>query len=307
MNPLVVALNPSVDVEWNVEGVRWEEKNNVLAERRWPGGKGVNVARWLKFLGAQPTLLIPLGGDTGKEMATGLRREKIASSIVPLREATRANIIVTTKKQGQLRFNPAGPTIHSKEWEKIVSAVATWCRRLARQRKTGRGTSGVLVLSGSSPRGVPVDAYGRLIELAHDFGVPAILDCDGPAFARAVKAKPFLVKPNEHELAQWIGQPIKKRTGLTSAARRLSAATGGWVLVSLGGNGGLLLREAENQVVFAKAPKVRALNTVGAGDALLAGAILEIMKGAPPQAWLQRGVQTGSAAVGCRAGQLPRG
>src|SRR6266511_279269 len=83
MRPLVLALNPSVDVEWRVAQVRWEEKNEILSERRWPGGKGVNVARWLKHLGARPQLLIPLGGQTGRELAAGLHRARISTCVLP--------------------------------------------------------------------------------------------------------------------------------------------------------------------------------------------------------------------------------
>ena len=81
--PVVLALNPSVDVEWQVDHVRWEEKNNVLRERRWAGGKGVNVARWLRYLGAKPELILPLGGDSdtvGDEESCEDRGEKAAES-----------------------------------------------------------------------------------------------------------------------------------------------------------------------------------------------------------------------------------
>jgi fructose-1-phosphate kinase PfkB-like protein len=106
MHLLVLALNPSIDAEWRVDDVLWEEKNNVRSERRWAGGKGINVARWLKHLGGQPLLLVPLGGKTGDELAGYLRGEKIPSRIVRLREPTRVNVIITTDAGRQMRFNP---------------------------------------------------------------------------------------------------------------------------------------------------------------------------------------------------------
>src|SRR6185503_9312430 len=93
---LVVALNPSIDVEWQVDDVRWEEKNSIRSERRWAGGKGVNVARWLQHLHAKPRLLLPLGGRNGEELANDLKSERLPFEVVSLREETRANIIVTT-------------------------------------------------------------------------------------------------------------------------------------------------------------------------------------------------------------------
>jgi tagatose 6-phosphate kinase len=206
--PIVLALNPSIDAEWQVARVRWEEKNAVLAERRWAGGKGVNVARWLKFLGAQPRLILPLGGDTGRQLAALLRAESITASIIALRPAnrpalrqllpggtgseTRVNVIISTAAQGQLRFNPPGPVLDRSAWDALGQRV-----RAALPR------AGCLILSGSLPRGLPTNAYAQLVRQARAHGVPALLDCDGPALAAAVPARPFLVKPNEHELLEW--------------------------------------------------------------------------------------------------------
>jgi len=109
-----VALNPSIDYEWKVDDVQWEEKNIVQSERRWAGGKGVNVARWLQHLEGESRLLLPLGGETGRELAGFLRQEKLAAEIIPLRQPTRVNVIVTTAARGQLRFNPKGPELSGR-------------------------------------------------------------------------------------------------------------------------------------------------------------------------------------------------
>src|SRR5438876_2078598 len=171
---LVIALNPSIDVEWTVDRVRWEEKNAIRAERRWAGGKGVNVARWLAQLGAEVELLLPVGGARGEELIHGLHGSGIVVRPIKLREETRANIVVTTAERRQLRFNPSGPTLSSHEWTQIKSALRTFSRRAA-----------VAVFSGSIPPGVPVAAYRELISLAQRAGLKCILDCDGPAFAQA--------------------------------------------------------------------------------------------------------------------------
>lgn len=292
--PLVVALNPSVDVEWNVREVRWEEKNDVLGERRWPGGKGVNVARWLRHLRCSPRLLLPLGGATGREMALGLRREGLRPLVIPLRDSTRANVIVSTEGQGQLRFNPLGPRLNAAEWRACIHGV----------QRALRGAS-LLVLSGSLPRGLPVDAYARLICLAHDAGVRTILDCDGPRLMAATAARPFLVKPNRHELAQWCGRSLRSVSAVKRAARELSRVTKSWVLVSLGELGGVLIHEASAWELHVSGEKVKAVNTVGAGDALLAAVVQQIQDDAPPIDWLCHGVGTGGAATLCPAGQLP--
>src|SRR5437868_1923211 len=120
---LVVSLNPAIDCEWEVERIQWEEKNNILRERRWAGGKGSNVARWLRHLGAAAELLVPLGGETGKELAQHLAEAKVRTRVVPLKQSTRVNVIVTSRQGGQMRFNPLGPTISVAEWRDIIGKL----------------------------------------------------------------------------------------------------------------------------------------------------------------------------------------
>src|SRR5216117_2338772 len=146
---LVVSLNPAIDCEWEVERIQWEEKNNILRERRWAGGKGSNVARWLRHLGAAAELLVPLGGETGKELAQHLAEAKVRTRVVPLKQSTRVNVIVTSRQGGQMRFNPLGPTISAAEWRRIISAV-----------KASRANH--VIFSGALPRGVPTNAYATL-------------------------------------------------------------------------------------------------------------------------------------------------
>lgn len=295
MSTLVLALSPSIDAEWRVDDVLWEEKNNVPSERRWAGGKGINVARWLKHLGGQSQLLLPLGGRTGDELAGYLRGEKIAARVIRLREATRVNVIITTNTGRQMRFNASGPCVSASEWGRVFRVAGQLSSQV-----------GLMVLSGSLPRGLPDTTYAVLIRLAHQFEVKTLLDCDGPALAAAIPAHPFLVKPNEHELAQWWGKPLRSEAELVRAARALSDQTRGWVLVSRGGKRSLLLNCAAAFQCFAQPPRAKPRNTVGAGDALLAAVAHQITRGAPPREWLRRGLATGTAATRLRPGQLPR-
>lgn len=132
-----------------------------------------------------------------------------------------------------------------------------------------------------------------------------LLDCDGAAFAAAVKARPFLVKPNEHELALWWGKPLRTEREILQAARKLSATTQGWVLVSRGGKRSWLVNVSEDVEICATPPRVKPRHTVGAGDALLAAVANQIMLGKPPADWLRRGLETGTAATQLQAGKLP--
>ena len=293
MSALVLALNPSIDAEWRVAEARWEEKNVIQSERRWAGGKGVNVARWLRHLGSAPKLLLPLGGTTGKELAAHLRRERLPARAIPLGQATRVNVIITTAEGRQLRFNPPGPELSASEWRVIVREIGRLLKRAS-----------CLVLSGSLPRGVKTGAYAELIRLARHAGVKTILDCDGAALAAAVSAQPFLVKPNEHELAEWSGRRLRSEAELIRAALALSAKTRGWALVSLGSRGALLVNKPLGVKLIARCGKVRVVNTVGTGDALVAAVTQQIELGTPPEDWLRWGVATGTAATQCAAGEL---
>ncbi|MEQ2006710.1 MAG: hexose kinase [Limisphaerales bacterium] len=289
----MIGLNPAVDIEWRVASIHWDEKNVVLGERRWAGGKSVNVARWLRHLGSRVKLLVPLGGATGTELRRQLRAEGVPLRAVPLREATRANVMVTQEHGPQLRFNPRGPKLSAAEWRAFFHAAGLEMKR-----------SSLVILSGALCRDARATVYRDLVRLAHRLGVRVVLDCDGPAFAAGVAAKPFLVKPNEFELAQWAGRKLGSDASVLRATRDLSRQTGGWVLLSRDARGGLLVNEPAGFVCSAAVPLVRARNTVGAGDALLAAAAAEILGGTEPTEWLRSGLATATAGVQCVAGEL---
>jgi len=291
----VVSLNPAIDAEWRVASIVPGEKNELTSERRWPGGKGINVARWLKWLGAAPRLVLPLGGATGRELAAGLRAEALAFRGVRIEQASRVNVVVTPDIGTQLRFNPSWPVLTSKEVDQVLEAVeGAW-----------RGCAAV-VLSGSLVRGAPVDTYDRLVRRALGAGLSVFLDCDGEPFRRAIRSGPTLVKPNELELAQWARRDLKTVADFWSATRELAAATGGWVLASRGAAGAFLVDGQSGLEVEAPAVPVRKVrNTVGAGDAMLAAVVYAQVLGEPPQEWLSRGLQTAASAVRLAPGELP--
>ena len=132
-----------------------------------------------------------------------------------------------------------------------------------------------------------------------------MLDCDGASLREAVRARPFLVKPNEHELESYCGRRLMTEPMLLDAARKLSRLTAGWVLLSRGKAGALLVNDRERTAWLARAPRIRVLNTVGAGDAMLAAVAAQIHAGASPADWLRQGVAAGTVLAGRPAGELP--
>jgi tagatose 6-phosphate kinase len=289
-----LALNPSVDAEWRVPQIQFEEKNEIQGERRWAGGKGINVARWLRHLGSPVHLLLPLGGPTGAEIRASLAAERLETTVVPIRGNSRVNVIVTPPKGPQMRFNALPPALSPPEWRRVVSAV-----------RRGLGRASLLVLSGSLPRGVPVDAYARLIRLAHEADVPCILDCEGAALAAAAAARPLLVKPNHAELQAWSGRALATESDMIAAARRLRKLTGGWVMLSGGHRGAWLVGPREQETWCARPQRLAPRNTVGAGDAMVAATVRCIIAGASPASWIQTAVAVATASTAVPAGVLP--
>lgn len=294
MRTLVFSLNPAVDVEWRVPAVLPEEKNELRSETRWPGGKGINVARWLAWLGHPSRLFLPLGGATGRELAAGLRTEALRATVFPIQGTTRANVVLTPDRGPQFRFNPTWPRLTPGEAGRLGRAACVQ----ATQAK-------IVVISGTMAFGAPASLYARMVSAARGAGARVYLDCDREPFALAAREGPFLVKPNAFELSQWAGRKLRGEADLVKSARKLSAMTGGWVLVSRGPEGALLVHAQRTHVVKAHVPKVVARNSVGAGDALLAGVIAAVETGSDPEEWLARGVATGTSATQVGPGNLP--
>lgn len=288
---VVVSSNPAVDVEWRVESLRPEEKNEVRSESRWPGGKGINVARWLVRLGAPVELILPLGGATGREIASGLRSEGIPYRAVAIGKPTRANVVVTTDSGTQFRLNPTWPVLDREE-----------VGRLDRRVRESMVGASLMVVSGALVRGAPVGLYADWLRAAGKVGVRVFLDCDGAAFRQAVPAAPFLVKPNLHELEQWSGRSLEDPRDREAAMRQLAAATHGWVVLSCGEEGAWITCDGSEAIVRRRAKRVRVRNTVGAGDAMLAGIVNSVFQEEMPSAWLRAGIQSAARSIATEPG-----
>lgn len=292
---LVAALNPCIDAEWRVERVVPQEKNNILSERRWAGGKGINVSRWLGLMGTAARLLVPLGGRHGRELKALLGGLGLKVSVVSIEGESRVNVIVTPTSPGlQYRFNPLGPRLSAVEWRLVKSRLGV-----------DLAGADCLVLSGSLPRGVTASAYASMARKAKACGVKVILDCDAEALRSGVGAKPFLTKPNCHELAGWFGAPLRNAAAVARAARSMSDQTGGFVLVSRDKEGAVLVNTTEGIGLSAAPGATRVVNTVGAGDAMVAAVAARVVEGCAPEAWLRWGVGAGTVATRHPAGVLP--
>lgn len=279
-----VTLNPTLDRTILVEDVAYNESTKVLCEERYAGGKGINVSRAIKALGGESIALGFLGGYTGLEIEGRLLNEGITTAFVFISEETRTNIIIHSKQnKKEMRFNFAGPRIKPYELASLVEK----CRHLHPKPTYA-------VVSGSIPEGVEPIIYTKLVEIFESQGAKVILDTSGEPLKKGLLATPFMVKPNRAELGEFIGQPIKSiRCAIEGSKELLKYVE--VAVVSLGSDG--LICATREGIYHANAPKVKTINTVGAGDCAVAGMVLALQKGLPVDEILRWGSAAGTAST----------
>jgi tagatose 6-phosphate kinase len=291
---LAVTLNPALDVTHHVRHADWDGVNRPHRVLTRPGGKGLNVARVLRTLGADVRAIGLAGGLDGQAVREGLAAAGVPATFTPIAGLTRRTFTVVDEAAGRVAaFNEPGPAVAHGEYRRFRTLF-------------GRALAGcsVAVLSGSVPPGVPATGYAALTKTAAAAGVPVILDADGPALRHALAAGPAVVKPNLAELERAAGRQLRAGgepdlAAVAAAARELTAAGAGAAVVSLGPRG-LLAVTADG--AWLAAPAARAAgNPTGAGDAVVAGLALGLSLGRSWEERLRACAALGAAAVAAPA------
>jgi 1-phosphofructokinase family hexose kinase len=264
---ITVTPNPAVDLSYHVAGITPGSSHRVAAPLSRAGGKGLNVARVAHQLGHPVLALAPSGGAVGAEFAAELRSSGVPHRLVPVAAETRRSIALVDTVGGETSiFNEQGSPLEPAEWKALAAAVV--------EALDGQD-AGVLVGSGSLPPGVPADFYPTLVRLAHDAGIPAVVDTSGPGIIAAARAGADLLKPNNHELLEATGE-----SSLEAAARQLIALGARTVLVSAGAEGMLAFHHAAPGGYWsARLPEPLSGNPTGAGDAGVAAAAVALASG----------------------------
>ncbi|WP_214326953.1 1-phosphofructokinase family hexose kinase [Nonomuraea sediminis] len=275
---LTVTLNAALDVTYQVPAVDWDGVNRVRTVHRRAGGKGVNVARVLAALGQEVLVTGLAGGPTGEAVAADLRASGLPDALVPVSGDSRTTLVVSEPGRTAL-FNEPGPTVTPDELANFLKRYGELLR-----------DAGAVVISGSLPQGVPADFYATLAQVAHDRGVPAVVDADGEPLRHAPKGRPAIVKPNAEELAR----AVPGGTALEGAAELRSQGAEA-VVVSMGADG--LLAVTPEGAFRAGMPYRVEGNPTGAGDSLVAGLALGLVEGTPWPSRLARAAALGAAAV----------
>ena len=278
-----VTLNPAVDYVMNINaestgGIFRCDGDNIHC-----GGKGINVSLVLKQLCVESTALGFIAGFTGDELERRLKDGGLECRFLRLENGmTRINV----KLHGahELGINAMGPEVEEKNIDALL------CQLDILQN------GDYLVLSGSAPKGVKADIYESMLKRVEGKGVKAVVDAEGALFLNSLKYKPFLVKPNHHELGALFGESADTNEAVEHLAKRLQALGAANVLVSRAEKGAMLLTE-NGDVLKSENAKGNAVNSVGCGDSMLAGFLAGYIKAGDYEHALKLGTACGNAAA----------
>lgn len=281
-----VTLNPALDYEVLVDGLHTGELNRTKNERMHFGGKGVNVSTVLHNLGVETVALGFLAGFTGKALEDGLRANGIRTDFVWLEEGlTRVNVKIRSGGEGEeTEINSGGPSIPPP-------AVEALYQKLDRLR-----TGDVLVLAGSLPAGLPADAYQRILARVEGRGVLTVVDAARDVLRGVLPYRPFLVKPNCAELGELFGKGGLSPAEIPACAKALQDQGARNVLVSMAGDGSMLLDETGRRR-YLGVPGGIVRHTVGAGDSMVAGFVAGWLQNRDYAAAHRMGAAAGSATA----------
>lgn len=276
-----ITLNPSIDFIVRLDQLSLGDVNRMDSDDKFAGGKGINVSRILKRLGIDNTATGFIGGFTGRFVKEGLDSESIQTKFVEVEEDTRINVKI--KAQEETEINGAGPRISREKLDELKAILS---------HLTADDT---VVFAGSAPSSLGNKVYNDLIPLAKKSGAEVVCDFEGETLLDALQYKPLLVKPNNHELGAIFGVKLENLAEIEKYARQLLERGAKNVIISMAGDGALLV--TEDKSYFAKPIKGQVRNSVGAGDSMVAGFTGEFVKSGQLLEALKWGVACGTATT----------
>ncbi|SNR67120.1 1-phosphofructokinase family hexose kinase [Desulfurobacterium atlanticum] len=278
-----VCPNPCLDVYYYTSVLKEDDTNRVENPFLSPGGKGLNAARVISRLGASPNLITVLGGCIGECVRKGLEKERVDFKAVGIKEETRVNTILEQKGKGShVLIACKGPVLSDEEVRELKELICSYSPQF-------------LILGGSVPPGLPDTFYKDIIEHFKMKGCEVLVDADGMLLKNAVKASPFAIKPNKHELERLVGRPLFDFNDIVKACKEVVSMGVSVVVSSLGRYGAVAV--TADKVIRAVPPEVKVVNTVGAGDSVVGGFIFSLDKGWSLEESLAFAVACGTATV----------
>jgi 1-phosphofructokinase len=282
---VTVTPNPAVDRTVSIRSFTIGATNRAVAGRIDIGGKGINVARHLARLGCEVVATGFLGASDLHSVVPTLAVQGVQTDFVRVPGDTRMNIKVLDPVTGQeTEINEPGALLAAEAVPVLLETLRTLARRCH-----------VMVFSGSLPPGAPVSFYAEAIELAAAAGVKTVFDAAGDALRHGIAAKPDVVKPNRAEAEELLGVSLRDDAELIVGARRLVEYGARAAVISLGAEGAICASGAG--VWRARAPRITARNTVGAGDAMVAALAWAAQRSLTPPEALRLATALGSATA----------
>ena len=252
-----VTLNPALDYVMKVPALSFDSINRSDGEALYYGGKGINISAVLTRLGIPNKALGFTAGFTGKKLEEMLMQENIVCDFNHLKNgSTRINVKI--KANAELDINAGGPEICGEDISQLMKKLD----------KIGQGD--YLVLAGSAPKTVKEDIYESIIARLSGRGVNFVVDSEGELLLKVLKYKPFLIKPNHHELGDLFGERAESDEEVISLAKRLREMGAVNVLVSRAEKGAILIDE-NSDIYKIGNTKGTLVNSVGCGDSMVAG------------------------------------
>lgn len=278
-----VTFNPSLDYIVTVKDFKTGIVNRTVDEKIFPGGKGINVSIVLKNLGFENTALGFLAGFTGDEIIRKLEEKGITTDFIHVDKGT-SRINVKLRSDEETEINGQGPEILTEDIHRLYEKLD----KLTEED--------VLVLAGSIPDVMPKSIYMDIMDYLKSKNVRIAVDATRDLLINVLSYRPFVIKPNNHELGEIFGVELSDKDEVISYAKKLQEKGARNVLVSMAGDGAVLVTE-DGQEFRAAAPKGKVVNSVGAGDSMVAGFLAGFLASGSYEVAFRQGVCAGSASA----------
>jgi 1-phosphofructokinase len=278
-----VTLNPSIDYVIKLDNLKNGEVNRTKEEYVYPGGKGINVSLVLKELGHKSRALGFVSGFTGAYIKDTLINKGLEEDFINLENGfTRINVKVKSNEETEI--NGQGPNIDEKSLNKLY------------EKLDKLNENDVLVLAGSIPKTLDSSLYENIMKRLENKNIKIVVDATKDLLMNVLKHKPFLIKPNNHELEELFNVKLKDIDDIIIYAKKLREMGAKNVLVSMGKDGALLITE-NDEIFTSSVAKGTVKNSVGAGDSMVAGFIAGYLNSEDYEKALNLGAASGSATA----------
>lgn len=278
-----VTFNPSLDYIVNVDHFKTGVVNRITKEIIYPGGKGINVSIVLQNMGLPTTALGFTAGYTGNEIIRLLKEQGVNSKFINVKEGN-SRINLKMRSDEETEINGQGPKITEENIKELYAMLD----------ELQKGD--ILVLAGSIPDTLPQSMYMDIMKYLEGKEIDIVVDATRKLLMNVLPYKPFLIKPNNHELGEIFGVTLTDKDEIITYAKKLQEQGARNVLISMAGDGAVLVAE-NGETYKAESPVGKLVNSVGAGDSMVAGFITGYLETGLYKEALRRGLCTGSASA----------